>query len=120
MNALKGLLVILALILIVAILVLLPYVACTGGFTLGSLDGTGWLCLLVVGLIHTGITYCMYFSSLKELPGQEAAILSYIDPLVAVLVSVLFLREQMTLSQLLGGGLILGFTLWNELAPQKK
>ena len=103
-----------------AILVLAPYVACTGGFTLGSLDGTGWLCLLVVGLIHTGITYCMYFSSLKELPGQEAAILSYIDPLVAVLVSVLFLREQMTLSQLLGGALILGFTLWNELAPQKK
>ena len=103
-----------------AILVLAPYVACTGGFTLGSLDGAGWLCLLVVGLIHTGITYCMYFSSLKELPGQEAAILSYIDPLVAVLVSVLFLREQMTLSQLLGGALILGFTLWNELAPQKK
>ena len=103
-----------------AILVLFPYVACTGGFTLGSLDGTGWLCLPVVGLIHTGITYCMYFSSLKELPGQEAAILSYIDPLVAVLVSVLFLREQMTLSQLLGGALILGFTLWNELAPQKK
>ena len=103
-----------------AILVLAPYVACTGGFTLGSLDGTGCLFLLVVGLIHTGITYCMYFSSLKELPGQEAAILSYIDPLVAVLVSVLFLREQMTLSQLLGGALILGFTLWNELAPQKK
>ena len=103
-----------------AILVLAPYVACTGGFTLGRLDGAGWLCLLVVGLIHTGITYSMYYSSLKELPGQEAAILSYIDPLVAVLVSVLFLREQMTLSQLLGGALILGFTLWNELAPQKK
>ena len=46
--------------------------------------------LLIVGLIHTGVTYCLYFSSLKELPGQKAAILSYIDPLVAVLVSVLF------------------------------
>ena len=59
--------------------------------------------LLIVGLVHTGITYCMYFSSLKELPGQKAAILSYIDPLVAVLVSVL----------------ILGFTLWNELSPKE-
>ena len=57
----------------------------------------------------------MYFSSLKELTGQEASILSYIDPLVAVAVSVLVLHEPMTLPQLAGGLLILGFTLWNEL-----
>ena len=75
----------------------------------------GWICLLVVGLVHTGITYCLYFSSLKELPGQETAILSYIDPLVAVLVSVLLLHEPMTMPQLIGGALILGFTVWNEL-----
>ena len=100
-----------------AIVVLVPYVAMTGGSTLGSLDGVGWANLLVVGLIHTGVTYCMYFSSLKELPGQKAAILSYIDPLVAVLVSVTVLGEPMTLWQLAGGLLILGFTLWNEIAP---
>ena len=100
-----------------AIVVLVPYVAMTGGSTLGSLDGVGWANLLVVGLIHTGVTYCMYFSSLKELPGQKAAILSYIDPLVAVLVSVTVLGEPMTLLQLAGGLLILGFTLWNEIAP---
>ena len=79
------------------------------------LNPTGWICLLVVSLVHTGITYCLYFSSLKELPGQEAAILSYVDPLVAVLVSVALLHEPMTLPQLLGGALILGFTIWNEL-----
>ena len=99
-----------------AIVVLVPYVAMTGGSTLGSLDRVGWANLLVVGLIHTGVTYCMYFSSLKELPGQKAAILSYIDPLVAVLVSVTVLGEAMTLWQLAGGLLILGFTLWNEIA----
>lgn len=103
-----------------AILILIPYVACTGGFSLEALDGIGWTCLLVVGLIHTGITYCMYFSALKELKGQEAAILSYIDPLVAVLVSVMILHESMTLLQLLGGVLILGFTLWNEKQSMKK
>ena len=101
-----------------AILTLIPYVAATGGVTLGGMDGTGWLCLLVVGLIHTGVTYCMYFSSLKELPGQKAAILSYIDPLVAVLVSVLLLSEPLTLWQAIGGLLILGFTLLNELSPK--
>lgn len=102
-----------------AIVVLLPYVMLTSGVTLGSMNLTGWVNLLVVGLVHTGITYCMYFSSLEYIPGQKAAILSYIDPLVAVLVSVTVLREAMTLWQAAGGLLILGFTLWNEI-PSKK
>ena len=103
---------------IAAIIILVPYVAVTGGSSLGALGGVGWGCLLIVGLLHTGITYCMYFSSLKELPGQKAAILSYIDPLVAVLVSVLLLDEKMTLWQIVGGILILGFTLWNEMGAK--
>ena len=102
-----------------AIVILVPYVAFSGGVTLQKLDGLGWVCLLIVGLFHTGITYCLYFSALKELPGQEAAILSYIDPLVAVLISVFVLGEQMTAVQILGGGLILGFTLWNEIQPKQ-
>ena len=100
-----------------AIWILIPYTAATGGLTLGSLNAAGWICLLIVGFFHTGVTYCMYFSALKELPGQKAAILSYIDPLVAVLVSVFLLKESITLWQVVGGCLILGFTLWNELAP---
>lgn len=102
-----------------AIITLTPYVFWTSGITLGSLSSIGWINLLIVGLIHTGITYCLYFSSLKELPGQKVAILSYIDPLVAVLISVTVLGETMTVSQVIGGVLILGFTLWNELTPQK-
>lgn len=105
---------------IAAIVVLVPYVGFTSGVTLSALNTTGWVCLLIVGLIHTGITYCLYFSSLKELPGQKVAILSYIDPLVAVLVSVLILGEKMTLMQALGGVLILGFTLWNEISTKEK
>lgn len=98
-----------------AVAVLAPYVLCTSGITLAGMNAAGWGNLLIVGLIHTGITYCMYFSALKELPGQEAAILSYIDPLVAVLISVFVLGETMTPVQIAGGVLILGFTLWNEL-----
>ncbi len=101
---------------IAAIIILVPYVLLTDGINLSSLDTKGWANLLVVGLIHTGVTYCMYFSSLKELPGQKAAILSYIDPLVAALVSVTILGEGMTLMQVIGGALILGFTLWNEVS----
>lgn len=104
---------------VAAVIVLIPYVVCTGGIDLGALDGAGWTSLLVVGLVHTGLTYCLYFSALKELPGQEAAILSYIDPLVAVVISVSVLGEQLTWLQALGGALILGFTLYNELKPAK-
>ncbi len=103
-----------------AIVVLVPYVLLTDGINLHTLNGRGWIFLLVIGLVHTGITYCLYFSSLKELPGQKAAILSYIDPLVAVLISVVVLKETMTSLQIVGGILILGFTLWNEISPKKE
>lgn len=103
---------------VAAIAVLFPYVLCTSGIHVMTLNGTGWLNLLIVGLFHTGVTYCLYFSALKELPGQEAAILSYIDPLVAVLLSVFVLGEAMTVTQMIGGALILGFTLWNELKTE--
>lgn len=103
-----------------AIVILIPYVIMTSGVTVVSMNVTGWVNLLIVGLIHTGVTYCLYFSSLKELPGQKAAILSYIDPLVAVLISVTILGETMTVWQVIGGILILGFTLWNEISPKAK
>jgi len=105
---------------IAAIIVLIPYVGFTSGVTLSSLNTSGWICLLIVGFVHTGVTYCLYFYSLKELPGQKAAILSYIDPLVAVLVSVLILSEEITPLQVIGGILILGFTMWNEISPRPK
>ena len=100
---------------VAAIIILVPYVATTSGVNLSLLDNIGWGALLVVGIVHTGITYCLYFSSLKELPGQKVAILSYIDPLVAIIISVTLLGESMTVMQAIGGALILGFTLWNEV-----
>lgn len=102
-----------------AIAVLVPYVLCTDGVNPAVLDAAGWVNLLIVGLFHTGMTYCLYFSALKEMPGQEAAILSYIDPLVAVLISVFVLGETMSVMQIVGGMLILGFTLWNEIGHKK-
>ena len=105
---------------IAAIVILLPYVMLTSGFSLHAVDLTGAVNLLIVGAVHTGVTYCMYFTALRDLPGQKAAILSYIDPLVAVLVSALILGESMTVMHVVGGGLILGFTLWNELGTPAK
>ncbi|MBS6951927.1 MAG: EamA family transporter [Enterocloster asparagiformis] len=101
-----------------SIVVLLPYVALTGGFHLAGLPSGGIFSLLVVGVVYTGLAYTLYFSSLRYLKGQEAAILSYIDPLVAVLVSITVLSESITWLQAAGGAMILGFTILNELKPR--
>lgn len=104
---------------VAAVVTLFPYVMLTGGSHLGELGGRGWLYLLLIGIVHTGVAYCLYFSSLQYVPGQEAAVLSYIDPLTAVILSVLVLHEPMSAGQVIGGAMILGFTLLNEL-PEKR
>ena len=102
-----------------AILVLTPYLLLTEGLHMARMTVAGWLCLAAVGLFHTGAMYVVYFSSLQKLRGQEAAILSYIDPLVAVIVSFAVFHEPISPLQLVGGALILGCTLLNELRPAR-
>ena len=100
--------------------ILLPYVLGTGGISFSGLNATGWVCLLIVGLVHTGAAYCLYFSALGNLRGQEAALLSYLDPLVAVLLSLLVLGEGLTPAQAAGGAMVLGFALWNEKLGKRR
>lgn len=103
-----------------AIMVLFTYISVTSGFHLNKVGKIGIINLLIVGIIHTGIAYCIYFSAIKDLKGQEVAILSYIDPLVAVVVSVVILNETIVMMQLVGGFMILGFTLLNEIKIRRK
>ena len=59
-----------------------------GGLDMAALwQWLGWVCLLVVGLVHTGIAYTLYFNSMKDLKAQTVAIFSYIDPAVAIVLS---------------------------------
>lgn len=102
-----------------AVIVLLPFVLITQPIGVFALDLKHLLILLVVGFLHTGLAYCMYFSSIKDVSGQEVAILSYIDPLVAVVLSVAVLNEPLNFWQIVGGAMILGFTLLNEIKWKK-
>lgn len=100
--------------------VLLPYVLLTEDMgALTFTPGTIGL-LLVVGIVHTGIAYALYFGSLMQLKAQTAAILSYIDPVVAVLLSALVLREHMSLLSGLGAVLVLGAAVFSELPSRRK
>ena len=103
-----------------AILTLLPYVLLKGGFHLAGLDPKGLVLLLALGLVHTGIIYSVYFSAIQSLKGHEIALLSFIDPLVAVLSSLLFLGEPMSAAQAAGGVLILGFILLSDITMARR
>ena len=105
---------------VAASLVLLPYTMLTDSPAPAPMTAGNWAALITLGVIHTGIIYCLYFSALRQLPGQQAAILSYIDPLTAVLLSVFLLGEGMTEIQILGGAMILGGALGNEIRPAAK
>lgn len=87
---------------------LLPYLAVTGQLSYVKLDSFSFLMLLVVGIVHTGIAYTLYFGSTDGLRAQTIALFSYIDPVSALFISVLFLHEPMGAAGLAGAVLILG------------
>ncbi|MBO5783865.1 MAG: EamA family transporter [Clostridia bacterium] len=103
-----------------AALVLLPYTLLTENYAAVSLGTVGILLLIAVGILHTGVAYALYFGSVHALPAQTVAIFSYIDPVVAILLSALFLQEPMSHWGWLGAVLILGSTLISELLSNKK
>ena len=102
-----------------AALVLLPYTMITENFAVLSPDTNSLLLLAVVGVIHTGFTYAMYFSSIQGLKAQTVAIFSYIDPIVAIILSAVLLNESMDIYSMIGAVLVLGSTFVSELAERK-
>jgi len=102
-------------------LILLPYVLLTEDVTqFASLEPLGLTMLLSVGAIHTGIAYAMYFSSLQKIKAQTAALFSYLDPVIALLLSVFVLREGMSIPGMIGAVIVLGAMLLSEHEPKSK
>jgi len=93
---------------------MLVYVLATGRFSALQPAPAAVGMTILVGIVHTGIAYALYFGSLGELRAQTVAIMSYIDPVVAILLSVLLLREPTTALAMLGAALVLGSTLVSE------
>ena len=105
--------------LAIAAVVMLPYNALTGAFAGMELNGLVVLMMIIVGVIHTGLAYWLYFGSMEHLKSQTLAILSYVDPVVAVLLSALLLREPMSVLATIGAVMILGAAVVSEL-PEKE
>lgn len=103
--------------LVSAAVVMVPYVLLTEKVSTFVFDSKSVIFILVVGIIHTGIVYMIYFSSVTKISTQSTAVFSYIDPVTAIILSAVVLHETLSAWQIVGTVLILGATLLNELLP---
>ena len=103
-----------------ASIVILPYLLLSGGISFAGMTSLGWIMLAIVGILHTGIAYALYFGGIKDVNAQTAAILSYLDPVLSILLSALILRERLDVFSIIGAVLILGAALYSELPERKK
>ncbi|MCY8721245.1 EamA family transporter [Bacillus sp. S10C12M] len=101
--------------LLVTALILLPYVLITEGLNMLSVSSSSIPFIIFLGIVNTGIGFWLFFSGMEKLKGQSIAVLSYVDPFVAILISGLILQEQFTLVQIIGGVLLLGSTFASEI-----
>ncbi len=104
--------------LLFASLSLLPFCLFGGEFaSLCSCGAKEWLLLAVIGIVHTGICYALYFGSMMKLKGQTVALLSYIDPATAVLWAAVLLKEYLSPPALIGAILVISAAMAGELLP---
>lgn len=103
-----------------AALVLLPYVLMTEHLSDEALTPFAIVMVLVVGVVHTGVAYALYFGSMDKLPAQTLALMAYVDPVLAVILSALVLGEQMGPLEMVGTVCIIGATIASELPEKEK
>lgn len=101
--------------LMTAGLVMLIYTGVSGQLRGLTMPPLVLVMLAVVCIVHTGLAYALYFGSTEKLPAHILAIFSYIDPVVALILSALVLHEPLTASTALGAVLILGGALMCDL-----
>ena len=102
-----------------ATLVILPYTLIAEDIDTAALTPSVVILLLLVGVVHTGISYAMYFGSVGALPTQTVAVFSYIDPVVAIILSALILKEPMGVLEIAGAVMILGAAVLGEISLKK-
>ena len=101
--------------LAISAIIMTPYVIFTEDISFTNVLATTIMSLIIVGIVHTGIVYILFFSAINKLPTQTSAILSYIDPVTAILLSALFLKQTIGTVQIIGTVLILGSAMLNNI-----
>lgn len=97
----------------VSALVLLPYVLYKYDITAFEFDRRGIIVLLILGIVHTGIAYYLYFGAANKLAPQTVAIYSYIDPVFAIVISCIITHTYLNLPETVGAVMILGAAVFS-------
>lgn len=97
-----------------AAVILIPYILGTESLGCISMDAVSIIMILIVGILHTGIAYALYFGSMAGLKAQSIAVLSYIDPVFALVLSAVILHENMTVYGIVGAVLVIGSAVMSE------
>lgn len=100
--------------LAISAITVLPYVLVKNWGARIEWNARSVVVILILGIVHTGIAYCLYFSGMASLPVQTVAILGYLEPVVSVLCSAIILHEDMSISGWCGAVLILGAAIVSE------
>ena len=103
-----------------AAIAILPYTLLTENFADITFTPVAVCMLFFVGIVHTGIAYTLYFGSMSGLKTQTIALFSYIDPVVAIILSAVILQENIGLWGVIGAVMVLGSTMVSELFGDKK
>lgn len=99
-----------------AAITILPYTLLCEEIVPTSFNTKSLIILFILGALHTGLAYALYFGAIKDLPAQTAAIFSYVDPVVAIILSAILLKEKLSPLGIIGAVLILGATFCCEIS----
>lgn len=104
-----------------AMIVLLPFVLTEGNIlTVADLDAMAVIYTILLGVLHTGVAYTMFFSLYAHMKFVEIVSYSFLEPLFGILFSVIFVGETLTFAQIIGGILILGSNYIGEMLKDRK
>ena len=96
--------------LLIAGVTVLPYTLLTVKVNELSADKTGILFLIIIGIVHTGFAYVLNLGTVAKVPAGTVAVLSYTDPVVAIILEAVVLLTIPKLTVIAGAVLILGAT----------
>lgn len=75
--------------------------------------------LILLGTVFTGITHTLFINSLKEIKTQTAGIISSLEPLYGIILSIFLLNEVPSVKEIAGGLLILGTVFYSTIKNLK-
>ncbi len=104
----------------ISILLTGPYSILSENWSQIDFDAQSVIVIIIMGIFHTAIAYSLVFHSMSRMTAQSAAILTYVDPAVAVLISVFLLNEPIGISGILGAVLIVGAALMSEMSDLRR